>query len=805
MKLDEHVPVHVLKPEHPEYRAPLDDDIQVENDDEDPEEDPSEEHEPKDDDKDPKDDPNEEHEPKDEDTKEPSEDSEETELFKEDKTVVTPSPPRYRKARIFVRPQTPMAASTQALINAFSTRSSLFPLPPTGPAYDHAPLGHRTSMIRMRDDIPEEDMPPRRRFILTAPPPRCDVAESSAATRAPRSQMITSIEKVNFRVSYQAQVRRQESANFYTQFLDARTDCRDIRLEIDVRQSAKDLVVTQMMRIHALEAKAQTDTVEDASSSCDALTWWNGHVRTLGHDAAYAMTWGTLKKKLTDKYCPKGEIKKLEIELWNLRTEKVDKYISGLPGNIHGNVMSARPKTLDETIELANDLIDQKLYTYAERQNENKRKADDTSRNNQQQPHKKQNVARAYTVGLGEKKVYTEDLPLCTKCNYHHTGQCVPKCGKCKSENGVAEGRSYALGGRGANLDSNVITCMFLLNNCYAKILFDTGVDRSFVSTTFSALIDITPTTLENHYDVELANRKIIRVNTIVRGCTLNFMNHPFNIDLMPVLLGSFSIIIGIDWLTKYHGVIICDEKIVHVPFGRQMLIFQDNGDNQREESRLNIVSNYNPKGERFLIASRFPTPPLACAFFSPGATVIDCSCSKGSVEDKILVPKPPKNCASTNVVNALREPFVVKKDQGVNPSQIDICCCECGDALDGIFCQQCICKSCGKGAHIGYNCPPKVPIISNPKPCNQTINNEPPQTLPSFDPPCYSEKEKSVPCVSKPNFVDEYSNIFNPPPQPPIYSCEFCGSNAQYGHYCTPQAPFNNPEPGYSQDLNFP
>nr|GEX16874.1 hypothetical protein [Tanacetum cinerariifolium] len=139
----------------------------------------------------------------------------------------------------------------------------------------------------------------------------------------------------------------------------------------------------------------------------------------------------------------------------------------------------------------------------------------------------------------------------------------------------------------------------------------------------------------------------------------------------------------------------------------------------------------------------------------------------------------------STNVVNAPREPFVVKKDHGVNPPRIDECCCECGDALDGIFCQQCTCKSCG--AHIGYNCPPKVSIISNPEPCNQTMNNELPQTLPSFDPTCYSDKENSVPCVSKPNFVDESSNIFNPPPQPPIYSCEFCGSNAQYGHYCTP------------------
>ncbi|GJX54116.1 putative reverse transcriptase domain-containing protein [Tanacetum coccineum] len=68
-------------------------------------------------------------------------------------------------------------------------------------------------------------------------------------------------------------------------------------------------------------------------------------------------------------------------------------------------------------------------------------------------------------------------------------------------------------------------------------------------------------------------------------------MNHPFNIDLMSVPLGSFDVIIGMDWLTKYHRVIICDEKIVRVPFGREMLIFQGNGNNQRKESRLNIIS----------------------------------------------------------------------------------------------------------------------------------------------------------------------------------------------------------------------
>ncbi|GKG01195.1 reverse transcriptase domain-containing protein, partial [Tanacetum coccineum] len=115
-------------------------------------------------------------------------------------------------------------------------------------------------------------------------------------------------------------------------------------------------------------------------------------------------------------------------------TEKVDKYISGLPDNIYGNVKSARPKTLDETIELANDLMDQKLCTYTERQSDNKRKDDDSSRNNhghQQQPFKRQNFAKVYNMGTDERKPYGGSLPKFTKCHLHHNGPCTQKCHKC--------------------------------------------------------------------------------------------------------------------------------------------------------------------------------------------------------------------------------------------------------------------------------------------------------------------------------------------------------------------------------------
>ncbi|GJY85733.1 hypothetical protein Tco_0499759, partial [Tanacetum coccineum] len=157
----------------------------------------------------------------------------------------------------------------------------------------------------------------------------------------------------------------------------------------------------------------------------------------------------------------------------------------------------------------------------------------------------------------------------------------------------------------------------------------------------------------------------------------------------------------------------------------------------------------------------------------------------------------------NTNVVNA-SQPIVVNQDPGVKFSQelpqIDHNgCYECGDSLDGIFCQQCICKSCGKGAHFGYNCPPKDPIISKPEPCNQ---NEIPQTLPSLDPSCYS-----LPHVSKPNFVDNSPNFSYPPPQPQFetYLCELCGNNAHYGYNCPSKFPFvYEQEPGPHYDYQY-
>nr|GEW21664.1 reverse transcriptase domain-containing protein [Tanacetum cinerariifolium] len=152
----------------------------------------------------------------------------------------------------------------------------------------------------------------------------------------------------------------------------------------------------------------------------------------------------------------------------------------------------------------------------------------------------------------------------------------------------VITAKAYVIGKGGTNPDSNVVTGTFLLNNCYAFMLFDSGADRSFVSTTFCALLDVAPST-DTSYAVELVDGRVSETNTILKGCTLGLLGHPFNIDLMAVELGSFDVIVDMDWLAKYHALIVCDEKVVRIPYGDEVLIIRV--DNCDDRSRLNIIS----------------------------------------------------------------------------------------------------------------------------------------------------------------------------------------------------------------------
>nr|GEY32756.1 hypothetical protein [Tanacetum cinerariifolium] len=341
-----------------------------------------------------------------------------------------------------------------------------------------------------------------------------------------------------------------------------------------------------------------------------ALTWWNSHMRAVGQEVAYVMPWKTLKQMMTAKYCPRSEVKKLEVELWNLKVKGTD--ISSYTLRFQELSLLYGRMFPEESDEIEAD---------------NKRKFDNTSRNQQnQQPFRRNNnVAQAYAAGSGEKP-YRGTKPLCPKCNFYHDGPCRPKCTNCKRAGYISRDCRNQASNPNYNYNKNnnrratmayqgVPTCFECgaqghykrncprLGNrdqgnqnqtwkwkCGGKSMW-TGYCRRKPKRQCrgGSLININPSTLDYSYDVELADGKIIRVNTVIRGCALNLLNRPFNINLIPVEHGSFDVIVGMDWLKTYHAVIMCDEKIVRVPFKDETLIIRCDGSNNGNQ--LNIIS----------------------------------------------------------------------------------------------------------------------------------------------------------------------------------------------------------------------
>ncbi|GKC15376.1 putative reverse transcriptase domain-containing protein, partial [Tanacetum coccineum] len=150
----------------------------------------------------------------------------------------------------------------------------------------------------------------------------------------------------------------------------------------------------------------------------------------------------------------------------------------------------------------------------------------------------------------------------------HYTNQC-------RKTNINAQGRAYMLRDKNVHQDPNVVTSTFLLNHHLAKVLFDSGADRSFISISLASMLNITSITIDTFYDIEMASGNLVSTNTVIKGCTLTLLDQPFEIDLMPIKLGSFDIVIGMDWLSKYHAKILYDEKVVHIPINGETLIIQ--------------------------------------------------------------------------------------------------------------------------------------------------------------------------------------------------------------------------------------
>ncbi|GJR71593.1 putative reverse transcriptase domain-containing protein [Tanacetum coccineum] len=334
-----------------------------------------------------------------------------------------------------------------------------------------------------------------------------------------------------------------------------------------------------------------------------ALTWWNTHVMTVTHDVAYSMTWVNLKKKMTDKYCPRNEMKKLEAELWNLKVigtdvvkynqrfqelallcvrmfpeeaDKIERYVGGLPDMIHGkHVTSQKPKQCKRLIEMATG--------------ESK-----TAAKKRQKP---EGVLLLIRGGVLGSAVLMERAWLQSAIMITIIGHIARDCrgtGNVNNNNnqkGTGSGQKptcFECGALGTSKRMSRLeehqrqTVVNQAGNDWAPSEVYV-VGNAGQNTDMSLRININ--------EVELADGRIIGLNTILKGCTLNFLNHQFNINLMPVELGSFDAIIGMDWLAKHQAVIACAEKVVRIPWKNKSLIIHGDGSTQGNVTRLNIIS----------------------------------------------------------------------------------------------------------------------------------------------------------------------------------------------------------------------
>ncbi|GJX03985.1 putative reverse transcriptase domain-containing protein [Tanacetum coccineum] len=273
---------------------------------------------------------------------------------------------------------------------------------------------------------------------------------------------------------------------------------------------------------------------------------------------ADSITWTELKRLLTNKYCLRTEVRKMEDELYNMtvkgndlkpyirrfqelamlcpnmapNTEKLLKaFIEGLPRSIKGN------------------FDDRRTFNNNNNNYHNNNNYCNTNTNNHQpQQNRRQEAVKAYaatpTENSRERELYKsvlKDQHQCPGKSLHSKKQ---KC----------------------SLRPNVVTGTFLLNQHLARVLFDSGEDKSFISISLASMLNIPPIIIDTFYDIEMADGNLVSTNTVIQGATLTLLNQPFKIDLMPIKLGSFDVIVGMDWLSKYHARIICDEKIIHIP-----------------------------------------------------------------------------------------------------------------------------------------------------------------------------------------------------------------------------------------------
>ncbi|KAI3808912.1 hypothetical protein L1987_24875 [Smallanthus sonchifolius] len=371
-----------------------------------------------------------------------------------------------------------------------------------------------------------------------------------------------------------------------------------------------------------------------------ALEWWNALVSAKGRERAYRMSWDSFKDRAKRKFCPINEVEQIEQKFLNLRMvgsnhqdymtklleyarlvlhlatpelNIIKRYIYGLVSEIRDMVKVSKPKTIDDAMDIGAQLMDGMIRTMEE----NKRKETfsrwkvDFKKTNQGSSTRE----RKFSIPeckickkrhLGKCRLLTT-CPEC-KCMGYHNNQCprmkVVTCYNCdetghyKSEcpNLKATGgsgtkptteakknaRAFRLNAKEADKMTDVIYGTFLVDNAYAKVLFDSGATQSFIDHKLCKLFDKPLAKLDKTYQVKTANGDLIQVAESLNGCSITLSGHVIPIQLLQMDLDGFDIVLGMDWLATNEAHILCDSKVIELrtPSGEIVTIKGDKSTN---------------------------------------------------------------------------------------------------------------------------------------------------------------------------------------------------------------------------------
>ncbi|GKD15482.1 putative reverse transcriptase domain-containing protein [Tanacetum coccineum] len=342
---------------------------------------------------------------------------------------------------------------------------------------------------------------------------------------------------------------------------------------------------------------AENQKVKYAASSFvnKALTWWNTQVQARGREAAIGMSWTDFKALLVEEFCPSNEMEKLESKYWNHKmvganhagyTDRFHKLAKLVP-----HLVTPESSRIKRAGILTDEAVSCGILTKG---NEKRKGVEESSKHgSRRNDDKRAKVSKGFVAATTHKNEYAGPLPKCAKCLAHHpkdrpclehvmsvgvvsiielapgqVGNRLTIEGNQNSRNNgnQVKGKAFNVNAVGALQDPNVATGTFSLNHHYATVLFDSGTDFSFISTSFAPLLNVKSSFVNPGYLIEVADGKKVEVDRVIRNCKLELGTSLFTIDLIPLGHGSFDVIVGMDWLSEHKAKIVCHEKVVRIP-----------------------------------------------------------------------------------------------------------------------------------------------------------------------------------------------------------------------------------------------